>query len=479
MTIDSPAEPPIPTSGKIPVTNIDVRHNNYWLTATIIITILVQGSFFFFRPSIPPSPDEREYISLAIHLAEKDRLILPDGTVAKRMPVYPLLLSWVRRWQGPDLWTNSALLLQTGLACCTTIIIASIAKRLSDARGGFVAGIATALYSPFLFLQMSFLTEGLLIFLLAVSILVYISWVLPNRSTAQQLCGLLCISALIGIATLTRPNALLFLAPFLIDTVARKNAVSLRALQIFTLLIPAAICAIGWSTRNQQEIGAFTLSTSGGLNFYLGNNPAFGDNPTVDHADYNAFDRLRLQEGLSELATDKRLYEMGSQFIRENPGETAANVFRKIAVWFTPSVPSQGPTLIILITTLAVTAGWRPWRRGTMSATSKLFFVTATILLLISLVTWLLRLRETILPFTTPLYVLSLGVPALLFLPVPRRIKWLFIGLVSTQLLTAVVYIPLTRIRWTIDAIFIIAIAIWTSHLCRAMSTRTNSASHS
>ncbi len=459
-----------------------------WLVGVAIFAACTQGGYYFLRPDTPLSPDELEYAALAVSVAEDDRLALPPGAtpdggelpgdVAKRMPLYPVLLSLIYRTQPSTLWINAALMMQTFLAWCNTLLIALIAARLADDRAGILAGILASLYAPLLFLQMSLLTETLLVFLLLSAILLYVIAGLRGRSAVARLAALAGVSGLLGLAVLTRANAVVLLVPFAIDTVLRRGGATSRAVRVAIILVPALACAAGWGLRNQRAVGAFTLSTTGGLNFYLGHSAAYADNPGLDRADYNAAARLRAADpNLGEAAADRLLLERGLAFARENPSTTAMNGLRKLGVWLRPLIPSSGPMTPTLALAFVAIVGWRRFRQGRFRhrrlAVYRIALFAAPLLELY----WLFQVTAFTLleipgvpaplPLATPLYILSLGIPALVFLRTESRVRGLLAGVIASQLLVAIVFIPLVRIRWTVDAMLIIALAIGVANLCR------------
>jgi hypothetical protein len=458
-----------------------------WLVCVAVFAACVQGGYYFLRPDTPRSPDEQEYAALAVSLAEEGRLVLPQGPtsegraqtgdVAKRMPLYPALLSLIYRTQLPTLWINAALMMQTFLAWCNTLLVALIAAHLADARAGALAGILAALYAPLLFLQMSVLTETVVIFLLLSAILLYLSAGLHVRSAAC-LAGLAGVSGLLGLAALTRANALVLIVPFAVDAALRKSGAARRAARVAIVIVPALACAVGWGIRNQRAVGAFTLSTTGGLNFYLGHSAAFADNAGLDHADYNIAARLRAADpDLTEAGVDRLLFNRGLVFARENPGTTATNCLRKLGVWLRPLIPSSGPMTPMLALAFIAVVGWRRFRQGQLRHKRLAVYRIALYGAPLLAIYWLFQITAFVLldipgvpaplPLATPLYVLSLGIPALLFLRSEPRSRGLFAGLIASQLLVAMVFIPLVRIRWTIDALLIIAIAVGISNLAR------------
>lgn len=535
---------------------------HHWLIAVALIAALTHGGFAFFAPdpgdlkrfsdstlisgpneaggqSSPSnvarsddplaarSPDEREYLALAVSLSETGELRLPTGEVAKRPPLYPALLSLIQRTQPPETWQSAAILMQSLLAWCNTLLIALIAAKIADARAGLIAGFIAALYAPLLYLQSLFLTETIVIFLLLAATLTFIATSIseetartsnksasvnsPQRTKASRSkLTLAMVSALIGLATLARPNAILFILPFAAHQLwhLRKSPKHLL-IDAIILTLPAALLLGTWALRNQQLLGRPTLSTIGGLNFYLGHNSDFASNPGLDHADYDRFDRLRREQQLTELQTDDLLNREAIQFIAANPGQTLLNTLTKIKVWFTPTIPSFGPLLPLILSGICLVVG----RRRSPNSSSQISHAGSeldsptntrkiagvgptirrddtgdlnpeappywrwlvTIAFAVFLFVYIAHLTSNSyrkLPLISPIHVLLLGGPVLVLFHNRLPFRGLLIALVVTQLIVALAYIPLSRIRWTIDPIFIIAIAVATSHFCNLLKIR-------
>jgi len=480
---------------------LDIRCQGLaWVCGLAAVTNV---GFFLFYPPVKPSPDEVEYRTLGVSLAERGELRLPTGEVAKRMPLYPVMIAGLYRWLQPDLWPSGVLSAQTLLSWGAVVLIALTAARLAGPRAGWLAGTVAAFYSPFRLLQVSFLTETLLIFMLLLALYLYITYGIPRparpaavshqpsaagtdtgagghsaliahhlsliahpSSRITHYSALLSVSALLGLAVLTRANALLFLVPFAIDAGLRFGSARRRAARCALILLPALACTGGWAWRNHQLLGAYTLSTSGGLNFHLGNNVNYASNPGLDaDTDYGAFDRLR-GAGLGEIEADRRLFSDGRSFIVEHPGLTIANALRKTGVWLSPLVRQHGPLTPVLALGMILLAARRARRRGELDLTRRRVFdvlVAAFVTLAIVLAA---ALWATMLPYTTPLYVVPLGLLSLAVMRTVPRVRGLFIGLLASQWFVAAAFIPLARLRWTVDSILIIAIGAAVSRLC-------------
>ncbi len=420
-------------------------------------------------PDVPLSPDEREYAALGERLAAGGDLRLPTGEVAKRMPLYPVFIAAIRGLGGPDHWRNAVLAYQILLALCGTILLALIAERVGGRRAGWIAGTVAALYSPYRFLQAMLLTETLVIFLLYIAVLLYIAICLQARSPAGRGIAIIGVSVLIGLATLARANALLFLVPFAADTGFRAGSAARRVVRVTGILAPALACAFLWGVRNQQMLGAFTLSTSGGLNFYLGHNEQFAAHPGMGGGtDYAAFDRLRAG-GLGEVEADRRLYRQGIEFIAAHPWRTLTNSTHKFLIWLRSTVAMSAPTLPLLAVGLMAFHGWRLRRAGPLTGRRRLVCRIAWAAAALGLVYWVFMLRETSQPWTNPLYVVPLGLMAVALLRSRPSVRGLFLGLYASQMAVAIVFIPLTRLRWVVDGLLIVAIGVGLSSIIQWM----------
>jgi 4-amino-4-deoxy-L-arabinose transferase-like glycosyltransferase len=435
-----------------------------------LVAAVTHGFYYLGSPEIGRWPDEAEYVALGLHLEESGELRLPTGEAAKRMPLYPAFLAAIHYWQGPTLWENSVLAIQALLAWCSTIIIALIAERLADGRAGWIAGGVAAVYSPRLLLQTSFLTETILVFLVLLALWLYISVGIAARSTIARSTGLLGVSLALGLGVLTRANALLFIVPFAVDAACRAGSRRRCMTRVGLILVPALICACCWAARNSRELGSFTLSTSGGLNFYLGHNAQYAINPGLGHdTDYQAFERLR-REGLTEVEADRSLYREGLAFLTANPGTTVSNALRKTVVWLRTSVRPSGPLTLVIGLGAVAAGGWRPWRRGLVAGVRRSVYLAALAGLVASALLVVLALQESIVPWTTPRYVVPLGMIGLLLLRGRPNVRGLLIGLFASQWVVAMAFIPLTRVRWVVDPILIVAIGVGFSRMCEWLS---------
>lgn len=444
-----------------------------WLVAVGIVA-LATCSFAFLTANYEPSPDAREYLELAQSWSKTGELTLPTGDRAKRMPLYPVFAGMVHHWQGDAVWKNALLAIQSLLAWASVIIIAAISARLAGRRAGLLGGLLAALYAPYRYLQMSFLCETLAIFLLMAALLVYVR---SFDSRGGRWWMTAAVSLLLGACVLTRADAIVFAIPFTVDALFRGGRGMERMQRVIVLLVPLLFFVGMWTIRNQRVMGAAVLSSNGGLNFYLGHNEDFNLNPGMDQADYGIYERLRVEEGLSEMEADQRLYTMGRAYIAKNPSQAVRDSFTKVRVWFSSNVNPGAPTAILLVLAMfwwhaRQVASARP---GLPAA--RWFLRVSGIATVIVGVLWAMIYEKTGMPWATPQFVVPLGLISLLLFTGGMPFRWLLMGMVAVQLAVAIAYIPLERLRWTVDGVLIISLAAAVARLGRVRSDEADQTS--
>jgi len=413
----------------------------------------------------PPSPDAAEYLALGKSLAVNHELVLPTGERAKRMPAYPWFISLFSHAQSEEKLQDDVLAAQCVIAIAVSVMLAVIAWRIADRRAAILAGLTSALYAPHLYLQTLCLSEMLLIFFLAIALACYIAS-LTAKGPAMWLT--LTFAALsLAAASLTRANAAVLAFPFAVDALLRAGQMRVRITRAVVIVVPLSLALIAWGLRNQREIGKFTLSTIGGLNYYLGHNDKYAADPGLANANYGAFDRLRREKGVSEVEADEMLFARGREFMKEHPREELVNFFRKTVVYHESAVTSAAPTLLLLIFPAILLVRRPPASRG-----RKLALQLARVALVITAILWIAEFWQTNRPWITPSTLLPIGLVGLIFLKDRLRLRFLFISLYILEMFVAIAFIPLARLRWTVDFLLILAIAVAVSRICAWLETR-------
>jgi tetratricopeptide (TPR) repeat protein len=229
-----------------------------------------------------------------------------DPQVFFRAPVYPYFLALLQSVTGEILWT--ARVVQILLGVLTVVLAHRIAIRLLPGRWSTAAGLLAALAWVPIHYETELLLEPLVTFLTTLALFLAI-----RAERRPGTAALLCWGGLAGLATATRPNAIVLLP--LLPVYAAVLAASVAAVPgrggsagaeragiagagragsragraqpragswVRSLPRPAALVLAGflvpvlpvWIHNARHGDPATVLAWQGGINLYLGNNPA-------------------------------------------------------------------------------------------------------------------------------------------------------------------------------------------------------------
>lgn len=203
----------------------------------------------------------------------------PDGAFF-RAPLYPYLIAFLGFLFNQDLFWPVRFL-QILISAAAAGLLAALARSLFNKSAGWIAGITWALYG----LSIYFDNEGLITSLYTSTFIVLLSimhryYLKPNLITASLL-GLLA-----GVLTLLRANALLFwpviLTFLFLQGTSRKQYTKKRFLSPVLALLLSILMISPVLYYNATRGGGFSISTQGGINLFLGNNPGASGAFAVD-----------------------------------------------------------------------------------------------------------------------------------------------------------------------------------------------------
>ena len=188
-------------------------------------------------------------------------------------PLYSFFLGGIYHLAGPS-WP-AARLANALLGAGTCLLAWMLARRWLSSQWALVAFGICALYGPLLYFEGQLLRETLATFLLLLSLLALFRARETGRILSWGVAGLL-----LGIASVCRENALVLLPLVLAwELLARRRPAPKpapgpnRALRAMAFLLGAALAIAPVTIRNRMQDPAFIpISSSGGVNFYLGNN---------------------------------------------------------------------------------------------------------------------------------------------------------------------------------------------------------------
>jgi len=252
-----------------------------------------------------PKLDSAEYLSWARRIAAGDfawPVVSPHG------PGYPMFLAASLAVGSGSL--PFAIFVQAVVGAATAVMVAAIARAWFGERSALPAGLAYALYSPAIYLDVALLSEGLLLFLLTAALLFLEREALLGaeaRSAKAAAAG-----ATLGLAVLVRPTAIVIAAACGLWLVVHRTRAAAATLVIACALVIVPALVKNWSVSHSLSVQGY-----GGLNVYIGNSPRQTGRPTfrlgggwdvlnaepwrAGITDPSAQDRYYLKKTLSEI----------------------------------------------------------------------------------------------------------------------------------------------------------------------------------
>jgi tetratricopeptide (TPR) repeat protein len=222
--------------------------------ALVVIALIVRLTVAWRIDAIPlsrhPQYDSFEYLAWARHIAAGDfQWPVPPA----HGPGYPFFLGALLAIGGGSLFFVRIVQALTGAFTC--LFIARAGERMFDEESGRWAGFALAVYAPLIWIDASILAETLLLTLIAASL-----WCAAARRAIPA-------ALLLGLATIVRPTAFLFL-----PLIAVMTAEVWRRRLIVAAICVATIAPV--TIVNYRTTHTFIpIQAFGGINVYLGNSP--------------------------------------------------------------------------------------------------------------------------------------------------------------------------------------------------------------
>lgn len=255
---------------------------------------------------------------------------------AYRPPIYPYFLAGAY-----SIFGNTYLpvkIIQAFISVFSCILMFSIVKRLLNENAALFAACLFAFYPQFIKFSGELWTETLFIFLL-LSIYLFLY---KFQDTSKIHYGIIT-GILLGIASLTREVTIYFLPLVIVWLIIinrnNKKSISHKSLVIIFSMF---ITMLPWIARNYIIFKTIIpVSTNGGVNFYMGNNPqATGgflwrlpDNCVWPDNQSNLTEK---EMSVAEIAIYKKCFKEGLNFILKNPFKSVVLSIKKLMILWRP-----------------------------------------------------------------------------------------------------------------------------------------------
>lgn len=275
--------------------------------------------------------DEHDYVKLARHLADGLGFTTNGRTpTAFRPPAWPAVISVVDLVGGGVTATR---LVNVAFFSLTVVALYSLIRRIAGTDAGLLAAAVLTVYPLSLYTATTLYPEAQAMLLVTLGLLAAViandAEVLRVRVGSAAAAG-----ACFGLLGLTAPTYLVVAFAAVIWLLWRRF--SLR--RIASLAVPLAFVTIiplgMWGLRNEAQLGAFVpLTTNGGYNLLLGNNPNATPTTGVD-ADISKYLESARRRGLDEVDRDRYFREQAIDWIKNNPTSAATLYAGKLANFF-------------------------------------------------------------------------------------------------------------------------------------------------
>lgn len=225
-------------------------------------------------------------------------------------------------------------IVQACVGALTVLLAAAIARRVGGDRAAVAAAALCAVYPSLVWTPAYVFSETLY----SAMALGCAAWLERERATGKPAWRLTAVGALAGIATLTRPAMLVFVALALPWLWWRRGLLAACAFALGTVLIVAP-----WTARTRRYGRVVLVASEGGITFWTGNHPlAIGEGDLAANPDLKRAN-VALREahpGLTAEQLEPIYYREAWSFIRQQPLSWAWLMLRKAFYTVVPIGPS-------------------------------------------------------------------------------------------------------------------------------------------
>ncbi len=188
------------------------------------------------------------------------------GTTFFRAPLYVYLLSVVIALCGDSLWTLRIFCLLIGVASVGLTYL--LARSFLSRNLSLVAAFIHAIYPTAVYFDGELLLDPLFTLLVQLALWRTLQWWKDQTIRGAFWCGIFW-----GLASITRPTALVLAAALLIAILLWKNAGRIRIRSALALVAGLFLCVAPITIRNLAVAGdPVLIASQGGINFFIGNN---------------------------------------------------------------------------------------------------------------------------------------------------------------------------------------------------------------
>lgn len=287
-----------------------------------------------------PILDARSYWHLAVNVAHHGS---PLSSMTHSAPLYPLFLIGCVYLFGPNIYAVYAI--QATLALLTVLLMYQLWHQVFSPLHGFIAGILSLFYLPFVYYTTKILPEILAIFVLTGFLAIY-----TNRRLLDTPWGLMLLGLFGGLAILVRSQFLLVVFSLIALLPFSRKADAPHNLNFWRVLIVIASVSLPLlpiGGFNYYHTGGFYVTApNGGITFYEGNNPRAGGTYSSvegisDDVNLQLNDMVKVASShagrpVTIWEADRYFWYKGLSYIKNNPVDWLKLELRKFILLLNP-----------------------------------------------------------------------------------------------------------------------------------------------
>ncbi len=266
------------------------------------LAFILRLAWLFYAQPVPIS-DFNDYRTLAEGILDHGQFGYPEPT-SFFLPVHPTLVAALMLVSRADLWLGFGMVLVSTASC---LLIYLVARRvLARERPSLIAAAIFAFLPVFVLYSPVLATEHLFIVLMLLAMLAVVT--LRGSTGWRELA----VGLLLGLAILTRGEALFYAPAFLFYLwVGTTTPRRIKWRQSMLIIIGIVVVLVPWYVRNAVVVtGETGLSASAGVNFYFAHN---------DSGFYGAYTEGSPLQGLSAVDASREGWRLAFEYLRENP----------------------------------------------------------------------------------------------------------------------------------------------------------------
>ena len=342
------------------------------------LTVRIAAAFWFDPPLIS---DDRDYHAIAQSLVRGEGFAIDGALTAYRLPGYPYVLAAVYGVFGESgLAVRLLQALVDVFSCLLTYLLGRrlLTERQAQTAAGIYAILPISILYTTVRMSESVFTACFLLFLV----------LLPEDP--KDLRRPILLGVIAGCAVLIRSTALLLPVIILVAPSFSSQPLSTRLRSCAMTVGVMFIVLCPWMARNERIFDRFSLTSNGGVNFWMGNHS--GASGSYSFPAGNPLDSVSEDFDRSDLG-----YRLGLEFWRDEPAAAVVLTAKKLAHFFAIDY------WMVMVQT--VPQDWRPPERAIT------FFQQLP-------VSWLVAVQ---LPFVA---IMVFALPGIVFLSPDRRHLW-------------------------------------------------------